>query len=96
MPNNESTKRKHSTILLIGVVISFLVGFGIAYNLSLGCCTVQGVRYCPCKFNLDKLSEAIGQLKATREQLKEVPEQFKQVPEQLREVLEKLENTRTR
>lgn len=97
--NNEATKRNHSTNLLIGVAaISFVVGLGIGY-LAFYCpngCTVGGVRYCPCPYNLNKLSEAIEQLKATHEQLKEVPEQFKQVPEQLKEVLEKLENTQTR
>jgi hypothetical protein len=98
MPNDQHTKQKPSTILpiVIGIlaVISFV--FGIVFDKVFLCtngCTIQGVRYCPCPYNLNRLSEAIEQLKATREQLKEVPEQFKEVPEQLGEVLEKLENT---
>jgi F420-0:gamma-glutamyl ligase-like protein len=102
MANNESAKRKPSTnrLIVIGVsVISFVLGI-VAYIVfkALFCpdsCTWLGVPYCECPYNLNKLSEAIEQLKATREQLKEMPEQFKQA-EQLREVLEKLENTRKR
>jgi hypothetical protein len=90
MPTNELTKPQHSTILLIGlVVISFLVGFVLAYELYY-CCTWQGVKYCPCKSNLDGLSEAIEQLKATDGQLNATDGQLKTIHEQLKEVIGKL------
>lgn len=96
MSNNESKKWKSPIplVIVIGVVVLiFLIVYKLFYCPN--GCTILGVRYCPCPYNLNKLPATIEELKATREQLKEVPEQFRQVPEKLGKMIEELEDTRT-